>query len=238
MSNYEANPVGFLYERYQSSGVSPLYEVTMTRGQAHAPIFEAVLKEPGGLEVKAQGSSKKIAKNLAAKMMLDMLDGKSKNNGPNDQDNTMQQEDKNNNPLTGSMTDLSDHALDSVTNLATLQSQPTAAASVADFYRRLQKSQGNVLDGLHSGDTCLAEDYNVRNYAPILESLADEQKFEVKFLALESLDGVEQSLVQIMTEGQPHAVTVCLGMGDNSQSSAARCALTYIKLMSERDSEQ
>ena len=27
MSNYEANPVGFLYERYQSSGVSPLYEV-------------------------------------------------------------------------------------------------------------------------------------------------------------------------------------------------------------------
>ena len=168
----------------------------------------------------------------------------------------MQQEDKNNNPLTGPMTDLSDHALDTVTSLATLQSQPTAAASVADFYRRLQKSQGNVLDGLHSGDTCLAEDYNVRNYAPILESLADEQKFEVKFLALESLDGVEQSLVQIMTDGQPHAVTVCLGMGDNSQSSAARyiciirflrdhsheihyrCALTYIKLMSERDSEQ
>ena len=85
MSNYEANPVGFLYERYQSSGVSPLYEVTMTRGQAHAPIFEAVLKEPGGLEVKAQGSSKKIAKNLAAKMMLDMLDGKEKDHGLTDQ---------------------------------------------------------------------------------------------------------------------------------------------------------
>ena len=30
MSNYEANPVGFLYERYQSSGVSPLYEVNIT----------------------------------------------------------------------------------------------------------------------------------------------------------------------------------------------------------------
>ena len=140
------------------------------------------------------------------------------------QDNAMQQEDTNNNPVTGSMTDLSDPALASVTSLPvpTLQSQPTAAASVADFYRRLQKSQGKVLDGLHTGDTCLAEDYNIRNYAPILESLADEQKFEVKFLALESLEGVEQSLVQIMTEGQPHAVTVCLGMGDNSQSSAAR----------------
>lgn len=85
MSNYEANPVGFLYERFQSRGVSPLYEVTMTRGQAHAPIFEAVLKEPGGLEVKAQGSSKKIAKNLAAKMMLDLLDGKTKTNSQTDQ---------------------------------------------------------------------------------------------------------------------------------------------------------
>lgn len=238
MSNYEANPVGFLYERFQSKGVSPLYEVTMTRGQAHAPIFEAVLREPGGLEVKAQGSSKKIAKNLAAKMMLDMLDGKTKTNGQSDEDNVMQQEDTNNNPVTGSMTDLSDPALASLTSLPTLQSQPTAAASVADFYRRLQKSQGKVLDGLHTGDTCLAEDYNVRNYAPILESLADEQRFEVRFLVLESLEGVEQSLVQIKTEGQPHAVTVCLGMGDNSQSSAARCALMYIKLMSERDSEQ
>ena len=48
MSNYEANPVGFLYERYQSSGVSPLYEVTLIRGQAHAPIFEAVLTVPEG----------------------------------------------------------------------------------------------------------------------------------------------------------------------------------------------
>ena len=77
MSNYEANPVGFLYERYQSSGVSPLYEVNMVKGQAHAPIFEAVLQVPEGHKVKASGSSKKIAKNLAAKMMLDKLDGRS-----------------------------------------------------------------------------------------------------------------------------------------------------------------
>ena len=76
MSNYEANPVGFLYERYQSSGVSPLYEVAMKRGQAHAPIFEAVLTVPEGHKVTATGSSKKIAKNLAAKMMLDKLDGR------------------------------------------------------------------------------------------------------------------------------------------------------------------
>ena len=140
------------------------------------------------------------------------------------QDIAMQQEDTNNNPVNDSITDLADPAFASQTSLSlpALQSQPTAAASVADFYRRLQKSQGRVLDSLHSGDTCLAEDFKIKDYAPILASLADEQKFEVKFLALESLEGVEQSLVQIMTEGQPHAVTVCLGMGDNSQSSAAR----------------
>ena len=76
MSNYEANPVGFLYERYQSSGISPIYEVIRKRGEAHAPIFEAILTVPEGHKVTAQGSSKKIAKNIAAKMMLDKLDGK------------------------------------------------------------------------------------------------------------------------------------------------------------------
>ena len=40
MSNYEANPVGFLYEKYQSSGMSPIYEVQLKYGQAHAPMFE------------------------------------------------------------------------------------------------------------------------------------------------------------------------------------------------------
>jgi hypothetical protein len=74
MSNYEANPVGFLFERYQSSGVSPLYEVVMTQGQAHAPIFTARLTVPQGHTVEATGSSKKIARNLAAKLMLDKLE--------------------------------------------------------------------------------------------------------------------------------------------------------------------
>ena len=50
----------------------------MKRGQAHAPVFEAVLSVPEGHKVSAQGNSKKIAKNLAAKMMLDKLDGKVK----------------------------------------------------------------------------------------------------------------------------------------------------------------
>lgn len=46
----------------------------MKKGQAHAPVFEAILSVPEGFKVSAQGNSKKIAKNLAAKMMLDKLD--------------------------------------------------------------------------------------------------------------------------------------------------------------------
>ena len=39
-------------------------------------VLQAVLRVPGGDSVTATGSSKKIAKNLAAKLMLDKLDSK------------------------------------------------------------------------------------------------------------------------------------------------------------------
>ena len=52
MSNYDANPVGLLYERYQSSGVSPLYNVTQKTGQAHAPIFEVRVGFPSDHDVQ------------------------------------------------------------------------------------------------------------------------------------------------------------------------------------------
>ena len=53
----------------------------------------------------------------------------------------------------------------------------------------------------------------------------------MKFLQLESVDGVEQSLVQLLSEGLQPAVTVCLGVGPASKNAAARCALMYIKTM-------
>ena len=126
-------------------------------------------------------------------------------------------EDTNNNPVT----EMEAH-LHLPPQLPTLASQPTAAASVASFYQRLQKSHGPVLDSLHCGDICLAADLATYDYAPVLESLAEEQLFEVKFLQLESVQGAEQSLVQILADGQPHAVTVCLGTGPGSKNSAAR----------------
>ena len=114
------------------------------------------------------------------------------------------------------------------TNLSTLSSQPSAAASVANFYQRLQKSHGTILDNLQGGNICLGGDITKEDYVPVLEMLALEQKFDVKFLQLESLEGAEQSLVQILTDGQPHAITVCLGMGPYSKNSAARYSFRFI----------
>jgi len=220
MSNYEANPVGFLYERYQSSGNSPIYEVQLKRGQAHAPIFEAVLTVPEGDSVTAIGSSKKIAKNIAAKMMLDKLDSK-KTEATNYPD-SVTPGDGNNNLSKNSIPTLS----------------ASSAAAVGEFYRRLQKSHGVVLDKLTSGELCLAGDMTLTDFSPILEELGLEQNFAVKFLQLESVDDVEQSLVQILSEGLQPAVTVCLGMGPGSKNLAARCALMYIKNMAKSDVEQ
>ena len=106
--------------------------------------------------------------------------------------------------------------------LQTLANQPTAAASVADFYRKLQKSHGPVLDSLFSGDISLGGDIAEDDYVPVLEMLAEEQEFTVKFLQLESLEGVEQSLVQILSDNNCPAVTVCLGTGQFSKNEAAR----------------
>jgi len=229
MSNYEANPVGFLYERYQSSGVSPLYEVTLIRGQAHAPIFEAVLTVPEGHKVVAQGSSKKIAKNVAAKKMLDKLDGKSEQISSSVSD----ADDANNNPVNVDQEYLNPR-------LQTLFNQPSVAASVARFYQKLQKSHGEVLESLHNGSICLGGDVSQEDFVPILEMLAEEQHFDLEWLKLGNIDGPEQSLVQIQMSDDVHtpAVTVCLGTGANSKNWAARCALMYIKLMSKPDTEQ
>ena len=109
--------------------------------------------------------------------------------------------------------------------LPTLASQPTAAASVVTFYHRLQRSHGPVLDSLHNEELCLGGDLAQEDYIQVLELLAREQMFEVKFVQPESLDNVEQSLVQIYADGQPHAVTVCMGMGPFSKNFAARYVL-------------
>ena len=75
---------------------------------------------------------------------------------------------------------------------------------------RLQRSQGPVLDSLHNGNICLAGDVSSEDYASVLEMLAQEQQFQARFIELESLDNLEQSLVQIITEGQDHPVTLLM----------------------------
>jgi len=228
MSNYEANPVGFLYERYQSSGISPIYEVRLIRGQAHAPIFEAVLRVPEGDSVTATGSSKKIAKNIAAKLMLDKLDEKK-----TDQDQSgaaTAPGDDNNNPSQRCQTDGETKKVKALT--------ASSAASVGHFYRSLQGSQGEVLGQLLSGEICLKADSCNVDYTQVLENLSQEQNFSVNDLQLEGFEDLEQSVVQILNGGSEPAVTVCLGMGAESRQTAARCALLYIKTMANTEDPQ
>merc|ERR1719511_476090 len=75
MSNYETNPVGALQERFQSRGITPQYRVVQAEGASHAPTFsfQVIL---GDLTATGSGSSKKQAKHVAARAMLDKLDGR------------------------------------------------------------------------------------------------------------------------------------------------------------------
>ena len=184
-------------------------------------LFQCVLTVPEGHKVTATGSSKKMAKNTAAKMMLDKLDGRE------EKENKVYPDIKNNDTPADPNNNL---GVCHAPQLQTLADHPAAAASVADFYQGLQKSSGPFLDNLHSGEICLATD--TTDFVDILEQLASEQQFRLQFLQLESLEGIEQSLVQIFSRGD-RAVTVCLGQGEGSKNSAARCALMYIKTMSK-----
>jgi len=224
MSSYEANPVGFLHERY-SAGATPKYDVVQKGGQAHAPVFEAILTVPEGLKVTATGSSKKIAKNIAAKMMLDKLDGKGGKEKTTIEikDDTAAAGDTNNNVEAEALAP-NNH------NIPILADQPSAAASVTEFYLGLQKSSGYLLDKLHNDEICLAAESV--DFVEILEQLAAEQNFRLQFVQVESLEGVEQSLVQMFSCADK-VVTVCLGQGEGSKNSAARFALMYIKTMSK-----
>jgi len=225
MSSYETNPVGFLHERY-SSGATPKYDVVQKGGQAHAPVFEAVLTVPEGLKVTATGSSKKIARNTAAKMMLDKLEGKGGKENTiieiKDDTNTVAAGDTNNNVDAEAFPPNDE-------NTPILADQPSAAASVTEFYLSLQKSSGYLLDKLHNEEIFLTAESV--DFVEILEQLAAEQNFRLQFVQVESLEGVEQTLVQMFSSADK-VVTVCLGQGEGSKNSAARFALMYIKTMS------
>ena len=73
MSNYEANPIGTLQERFQCIDVTPIYRVVQADGASHARTFvvQAILKN---ITSTGTGSSKQQARQNAARSMLDKLD--------------------------------------------------------------------------------------------------------------------------------------------------------------------
>ena len=245
MSNYEANPVGFLQERYQSSGCSPLYEVVKSQGQAHAPVFSCKLTVPQGHTVTASANSKKIAKNNAAKMMLDKLE-KVEGQSKLVQNTKIKIMDVNKNCVTLNPQPLSNSPSQQqqtsrgVTNLPAQES--SQHNSVADFLQEMRARGGEQLAKLQSMDL-VALGWNL-DCCSLVDLVAEEQGFSVTYREVRGQHGeTEPGLSQCHVRGRGaggESNTVCLGEGSDpgqARQSAARTALFYIKTMTRQEQQ-
>ena len=75
MAQYETNPIGALQERFQARGMIPEYRFLQTDGASHCPVFTFEVKV-GGITACGSGQTKKMAKQAAARAMLDIIDGR------------------------------------------------------------------------------------------------------------------------------------------------------------------
>lgn len=80
MAQYETNPIGALQERFQSRGIIPDYKFLNTDGASHCPTFTFQVSV-GDITASGNGQTKKMAKQAAAKSMLDILDGRAPSGG-------------------------------------------------------------------------------------------------------------------------------------------------------------
>ena len=84
------NYIGKLQERFQADGKLPCYKVIKYEGEPHNPVY-TVQVNIGKKKVSAEGHSKKEAKVLAAKKMLEMLDAPDSNRNIDRQKTTSNQ---------------------------------------------------------------------------------------------------------------------------------------------------
>ena len=75
VAHWGKDPKTELQERLQARKLPvPLYRIRATRGQAHAQTFEVECEVPAyGLMVAAEGRSKRVAEQEAARRMLDLI---------------------------------------------------------------------------------------------------------------------------------------------------------------------
>ncbi|XP_077978656.1 interferon-inducible double-stranded RNA-dependent protein kinase activator A homolog [Glandiceps talaboti] len=95
----------------------------------------------------------------------------------------------------------------------------------------LHNPTGETVNKLKSSSLSLPD----TNYCKFLQELAEEQNFEVRYIAIEELShtGQNQCLVQLTTT----PVAVCHGTGptaDESRAEAAHNALQYVKIMARK----
>ncbi|KAG5674540.1 hypothetical protein PVAND_004502 [Polypedilum vanderplanki] len=208
--NSTGNPIGILQELcMQRHWPPPQYEVEVEIGLPHCREFTIACCVLKFREV-GTGKSKKVAKRQAAQRMWERLQNQSL-----DQNEIVQS--------------CIDEANDEEANIPTLTNQHSY--KVSQFHKMLKNMYGKSLAKLQN--MCL----NTKdvNYVAFLHEIATEHQFEVTYVEIEekSLSGRYQCLVQLSTL----PVAVCQGSGANSkeaQSSAAKAALEYLKIMTKK----
>lgn len=215
------NPIGQLQELCMSRRwPPPTYTTETEEGLPHERLFTVVCtifkqKETG------VGKSKKIAKRQAAsKMWLKMKDLPMEvselPSGLDDDDELIQR-------LSRIISDF-----DEIKNSKVKTLNSEMSHKISKFHRNLKMSSGEKLNKLK--ETSLVKS-NLDFFA-FLQEIAIEQKFEVTYVDIEekSISGKYQCLVQLATL----PVAVCHGSGltsKDAQIAAARCALEYLKIM-------
>ncbi|XP_037909766.1 interferon-inducible double-stranded RNA-dependent protein kinase activator A homolog isoform X2 [Hermetia illucens] len=221
-NNYDevlGNPIGLLQEMCMARRwPPPTYETEMEVGLPHERQFTiacTILK----YRETGKGKSKKIAKRMAAHKMWTRLQ-----ENPLDPNQINQIVDENvneeNRVVLNRYADLKEAHIQVLTD--------AYSHKVAQFHKTLKASTGEKLSKLQT--TCL-NNKDV-NFVQFLEEIAAEHHFEVTYVDIEekTYSGRFQCLVQLSTL----PVAVCHGSGATSkeaQSSAARNALEYLKIM-------
>ena len=197
----------------------------MVSGKAQTPLYKACLTLPQGYSLKATGTSKKIAKNMAAKLMVEKLEGvkglelnKCVQNSMNVENNSVAHE--------------SGEILVQSPNPLQTTSQPTLSP-VANFFLGLLNQERSKfwLDNVLKWNPTLGDQCEDKDWCSILELVAREQGLDVVYC---SMLETEQSVLSVVQVSGTDTHCLCLGEAAGTRQArqtVAHTALVYIRTM-------
>lgn len=222
-SQAPGNTVGGLQELCVKHGYPmPTYSSGVVGGQPHQRNF-SITCTVGKIKENGTGGSKKDAKREAAQKMIDKLNDKLKNLGPNGAEQS------------GDLNFDEEELTTKMANVKVDTLNQEDSEKVAAFYKNLQNANGKSLAKLH-GTSLKSRN---QDYRKILADIGKENKFEVTYVEVDEKTEADeaQCLVQIST----FPVAVCYAVGkdyDKAKDEAARSALNYLKMMTKRPAKK